>query len=357
MSESICFHSFRGTPSEMGRQHGEALAHSIREIADERISILRDRSPAMTDTIIREACEEPLAEIYRILPEVADEIRGIAEAADVAPWQLLVAGGYSDIDHLIADAKAGDNCSPIAECTLVPAIDDTGTLLLAGTWDSHASAQNALVLVERHPSGGSATLALTTAGWPMQQGVTSAGLGFAIANLVPSTPNVGVPYVAALPRVAAKKSLESAVAMVRTIPLCSGRFFALCDASGAYAGIESDGRQFWVSRELTAHTNHFVFDDAVAYEGRPEIRTASELRRQCAATRVACLDTIDRASLFGALAYNDGTAATVSRDGNGREERTCAAFVIEPARLSLSYTVGPPHLADYETRSLACQEL
>jgi hypothetical protein len=339
---------FRGDFFSMGLQHGESLRCLIHDLANERLDIICDSHPEITCSSVEKAVEEIVQETKQQVPELYEEIKGISCGSEIALWKLIIAGGYSDVEHRVAGNTRGSQARVVSECTLIPALDERGNVLLAGTWDSHATAEAALVLVERRPTKGPCTLALTTAGWPMQQGLTSTKLGFAIANLIPVRSQPGTTYICALPRIAAQPSLDSAVKSAVSLRLCSGRFYAIFDGAGNYAGIETDGKQYWVSNELRAHTNHYVFEESKPIEGRPDYVEISEKRRLSAERRLRQTKTVTASNLFDVISFNDGTLDSISQVGIQREDRSCAGFVINPADSSISATVGPPNLSQPE---------
>lgn len=337
---TISRYEFQGTPSAMGEQHGEALRETIGALASERIELILDECKSVRLRHIRDACESALRYIEMETPEVFKEVSGIARASGLELWKLAVAGGYSDIEHRARFLSGETSPTGSHECTLVLVRDSGGHAFLAGTWDSHATATSALVCISRRPCTGPATLALSTAGWPMQQGLTARGLGFAIANLVPRTSHSGHIFIAVLPHLASCSDSASASRELKRFHLCSGRYFAFADRFGGIAGIETDGRHYWTGREPSVHTNHYRFPVATRREGRLDYVPASESRRLSAEKRVAQLAFINPASLMSALWYHDGTPASIVQTGGGRDTRTGAAFVVDTMHGRLHFRSG-----------------
>lgn len=334
----------------MGAQHGEALRNEIRYLAEERIDLICSGTPEVSQNDVAVAAEMIASETARQLPHVFEETSSTAKAAGIEYWKLVVAGGYSDVEDVAARSVAASGpCR--SDCTLLPR-RTRDHLLLAGTWDSHATAERSLVLVERRPENAPHTLALSTAGWPMQQGITSAGIGFAIANLVAKNVRPGVSYIAVLPALAAAVTLDEAVRCATAVTGCSARFYALCDAYGHFVGIETDGGNAWTSRVLDVHTNHFLYSGGIEVEGRDN--SASEERRLKAVNVLRTVDPGDTESLFGILETNDGSNTCISRRGHGRDDRSCAGFVLDPANRSILLTVGPPGLSSPQEYLLTC---
>ena len=333
----------------MGEQHGESLREVIAELASERLAIIHAAAPSIGVELVEQIANGVLEKTRQMLYDVYEESRATARAANLPHWLLLVAGGFSDIIDRVT--KAEGTTAAISECTLWPAPGPKGSLRLVGTWDSHATAQNALVVVRRSPSDGDSTLALSTAGWPMQQGVTSRGLAFAIANLVASAPSEGTSYICALPQIVKAATASEASSRASALPLCSARYYIFCDSLGGFEAIETDGRNYWYAKQPLAHTNHFILDEAKQVEGRPSLVSNFEYRRLSASAHLGgAIGSID--ALFEALAYNDGSFHSISQYGEGRADRTCAAFVLEPAHGRISFTVGPPGRGKAKTLTL-----
>jgi isopenicillin-N N-acyltransferase-like protein len=332
---------FSGSHRTMGRQHGEELREVIRSLATERIDMILSGCRGVGGALVQSVSEEAVSEIRAQVPEVYEEARGVAEGAGLDVWELVVAGGYSDIEHRVADVGGIGGSQLAGECTLVAARGQDGQMLLAGTWDSHASALSALAIVERHPESGPATLALTTAGWPIQQGLNSNGLALAIANLVPISSTPGIPYIAALPRIAARRSAVDGELAARELRLCSGRYYALVDDSGAFVGIETDGHNYESQQTPRAHTNHYIFEKTVTWEGRPKYATVSEDRRRSAERRLAESTEVTAESLLSLLRFHDGTSNSILQMGEGRATRTGVCYVLAPAERKLFYATDP----------------
>lgn len=322
-----------GTPEAMGHEHGETLRAAIRELADERIDLIElavDRRGARN--MIQSAAETILNSTHRLVPDVYREVASTASAAGIPLWMLVVAGGFSDVIDFVAGAGGPP------ECTLWGR-QDPGRQRIVGTWDSHATAAAALVVVHRTPARGVETLALSTAGWPMQQGVTSDGLAFAIANLVGSArPTRGISYICALPQIVQAPSANSACETACELPLISGRYFIFADSKGGGRSMESDGVQCWISGKAAPHTNHFIFAGQDDVEGRPWMIEASDLRLR-AAERLSESDSTFVAALPDVFPAG-GESRLIIQSGKGREDRTCAAFVLDPSERSIRFWAG-----------------
>ena len=327
----------RGTARQMGSQHGEALREQIRALADERLDIIVSSHSSLRVDVVERCAQEVLLETRRVLPVIFEESQATAHAAGIDHWRLLVAGGFSDIIDTSLRAVRGSSLE--GECTVWPERSSRALRYLVGTWDTHASAARALVLVERSPDRGTPVVALSTVGWPMQQGVTDAGLAFTTANLVASRAYAGTSFICALPNIAQYASASEAAARAREIPLCSARFYALLDQSGGFVALETDGRSFWSRDRQIIHANHFRFSDDPDVEGRFQIVPQSQKR--CDAAEAFSGGPVGSGEQI--LAKLGSTAGQeIIQSGVGREDRTCATFVIDPVDRSIYFSPGRP---------------
>lgn len=269
--------SLSGSPIEMGSAHGELLADEICQLADVRLSFLTATTGASVEQV-RSAAQRLVACIARTLPDVDAEARASAAAANVEYWKLVCAGAVSDIADLLVRASSVPRPTVLSECTLTSHPVGNG-IGIVGTWDTHAEAASSAVICRRSPSNGPATLALTTPGWPMQQGVTERGLAFAIANLVSTRTRDGVPYIAALPDIMSAVDIDTLLVRATSIPHASARYYIFADGMRV-RGVEiapGVGSRIDANR-IQTHTNHFTAQDLVPHDGRDAQASTSASR-------------------------------------------------------------------------------
>lgn len=199
-----------------------------------------------------------------------------------------------------------------------------------------------LVVIERQQKDGLNTIGLSTAGWPLQQGFNSSGVGFAIANLASTRTQPGCSYIAALPHIiGTSKAAVTASRAAEKMPLCSARYYLFVDRDGYERGVETTGVKAYSAVNPPAHTNHFIFSDMLKEEGRPKLRMASEARRQNAED--FCLgDATSLNDIFNTLARSFNFDEGIEQRGEHDEDRTCASFIIAPEQQRMWFTSGPP---------------
>ena len=342
--------SLSGTPEEVGYKHGEVLRSNIRSLFDMRYSIILESTRASSETICQ-VCKEILFHTKRHLPKTSEEILATSKAANIEPWKLVVAGGFSDVLDQCGKLTGVETNSN--ECSLISITLGDGRPLLVGTWDSHASAQDSLILVDRHIDGLPRIISLSTAGWPMQQGLNEHGLGFAIANMVAKTSTKGTSYICALTAVAASVSASSAAQRASQIPLCSARYYSFIDESGKAIGVEHDGINSNEVNGRLAHTNHFISKSGTKVEGRPEILPESKGRQALVEMLFSSRSHQSINEVFDLLSSKEPDDFSVIKHGKGLEDRTCAVFAISPADQTIWYTSGPSKLNKIRSISIS----
>ena len=340
MENNSTYHklTLHGSAKEVGFKHGEILRNEINSLFNERLKLIMDTT--QTDqNLVKQISMCIWNSTKSILPEIVLEIESTAKAANLKPWQLIVAGGFSDVMDLCNHKN--QTKSIINECSIgVASIGDQNPLLI-GTWDTHASAQNSLVLIDRRVGKGPRTLSLSTVGWPMQQGFNEIGLAYAITNLGASKTSIGTTYIAALMVISSSETSKIASLKAQSIPLCSARYFKFLDRHGLHFGIETDGKVFSSRMDSKYHTNHFVHKDMVNLEGRQNVVSES-LGRLNSLEKLFKSNFSDIESIFKEIIVLNKNDFPIEKNGVQWEDRTCAAFVISPREKKMWFTPGPP---------------
>lgn len=332
LEDSVPFLRISGEPEDMGRLHGQKFARKIRNLYDDRLTILLESNKALLREDVKDFALILWDTVCKFDHQIAVEVEATAQASNLQPWQMVVAGGYTDLLDLLSPSNKGKH----HECTI--AINPSAGFL-AGTWDSHPSAVDALILLQRDPIGGPSTLALTTAGWPCQQGINSFGVGFAITNLTPKKINKsGLVYIAANAALGSAKSVDEISQRLKSERYCSGHSYVLIETSGNSAIVETTGIDVdvkWIN-QLTTKANHYRSgSDAIDDNSNYDFFESSRMREKELLVNISGV-TDPHAftkSLLQCLAVN-------RRDPTGPAV-TCARYFISLYQKSLWYAKGP----------------
>src|SRR5690606_29312607 len=259
-----------GDPYALGLAHGRALAAWVRDYAEERVRLAcspvwsgRESTRAEVMALAR-ACLSVHEETY---PDLAEELRGIADGAGLSPAELVVSGGFTDFVDAVAagalgegphgagaasggaaaaGAPGGGEARPAGgdedDCTafLVPAARMAdGAPAFAQTWDMHEGSADHLVLLEGRPRGAPAFVVMTTAGCVGMIGMNEAGLTVGINNLTAADGRVGVTWPFVVRAMLREETLEAALEVLARAPLCGGHNYLVMDAAGRGANVEA----------------------------------------------------------------------------------------------------------------------
>lgn len=331
LKNNIPYLKATGTPRQIGKAHGEAYSHLIQNLFNTRYDLLKKYNKSSKNKII------PIANslwnyICDFDKNIAIEVESTAKASNLQPWQLVVAGGFTDL----MDALLIGEDTDYHECTV--AIDPVKGFI-AGTWDSHPEAEDALILLERHPQNGPATLALTTAGWPCQQGINSNGVAFAITNLTPThATEHGLVYIAANAALGMANSTSGILDRLKEETYCSGHSYLILDKTGTAAILETTYQQSRILpvKTLTTKANHYYSDaEFIDDNSNYAYCNSSIIRENELLNNVRLLENPDD---FPDCLFK---SPNVNRTGESQTVKTCAHFFISVKQKKIWYSKGP----------------
>jgi hypothetical protein len=222
--------SLRGSPEQIGHQHGAQLSDRIRTLEEKylnvRLSDMKLRFVAMTLA----AAFEPL-----IAPEHRAEVEALAQGAGLNPRVALLAQCFLDLTDTVA-------CSTIA---LPPGASPDGVARMGRNLDfpSLGIAQSMSVVLVYHPAD-STKHRFAAVGWPGLIGVLS-GMnehGLTLANMevrrAPRYPS-GMPYALLYRTILERcRTVDEAIDLINQTPRQSANNLMLMDASGNRAVVE-----------------------------------------------------------------------------------------------------------------------
>ncbi|MBI1917281.1 MAG: hypothetical protein HYS12_21485 [Planctomycetes bacterium] len=317
MSEPYPLFEARGTPRELGRQHGEQARARIQAFLNYLAHSLRLSREAIRSRALRFL---PLFERY--CPQLVEEVRGLAEGADVSFSDALAVQIRGELGQV-----NGEGCT-----TFVVSARGTagGQVLIGQNSDVKPELEDLAYVLRLEPEGKPALLTCPIKRLMLEQ-----------------------------------RTVTAILDLLRRVPVCSSGNYVLCDGEGRIADVEltpegpvlmeADGEGF------LAHTNHFLCgphacpasDAASVADSFPRLSRM----RQLLAGRFGRL-TVDDLKRF--LADHDGRPTSICRhphDGPDHASvsargRTVASLIAEPAEGRLHVTRGNPCEAPYTTYRL-----
>ena len=277
-----------GTHREVGRQVGEAG----RDIIEWGLDAYAERFEGLAGFSFAEAVERARdylrpAEDY--VPQAVDQLRGMAEAANV-PFDHLFALNCSEEFTCQADRNW-----PPEHCTSFAVVAD-GRPVAGHNEDWYPEEIEAQTDPHRAPDRCAGTRRPTSApALPTTcpiTGVTAAGFSSAANTVYYRDERVGVPNNLLLTAVLGQPDLEHARDLIVAAPRARGSNHLLCDARGRVWDIETTGERWALldgsppppqaassgATALFAHTNHYVSPELTP--GDASRSEGSRLRRE-----------------------------------------------------------------------------
>ncbi|OSM94732.1 C45 family autoproteolytic acyltransferase/hydolase [Lonsdalea populi] len=324
-----------GDALSRGIQHGEQCRDALRQFADDglcRLQPLSDRPLSLEG--LREKIAAYRMRISHWLPEIAREIEGLAMGAGIShelAWLLQLRRevlGYNRI-------TTGGDCSTLASLK--------SESLVAQTVDLNGNLDD-FIRVLHVSTSQQRSLVLSFAGLLGYLGMNSAGLAIGLNMVLGGKWQEGIPpYLAIRHLLDTCTSVDEALETLAALPLSSSRSFTFCDGERA-ACVESLNNQLRIVEQgvVTAHTNHFLYDDFIPQDAiNIFARNSSRLRleqtraflQQPAIRPESCFD------LFST------PPVCVADSGDIRRERTVAAVVLLPQQGTMLLRAGNPSLS------------
>lgn len=335
-----------GPPRELGRQVGEAAREETRgfcEIALQRVNQTVAVSKERAYDVARRSTE--FAEKYR--PDLVDELRGTAEAANVSLDDLML---LQVRNQLTSDDGA---CTSLAVTSRSAA-----ETIVAQTWDNDPILDAFTVILTRRPEGRPATMVCTQAGLIAYIGLSETGIGACLNSLpAPSRP-IGVPHYFALRELYEADSLDDAVRSLRRAQRAIPANIMLVTPEGpADLEVTVDAVRVLRPNEsgCVTHTNHCVHPELLTInEQFPELIQSHARQRRAADLVRSTTGDVD--GIKSILRDHQDHPRSICRHANDDPLNgfweTVFAVIIEPQQRRMHVARGTPCDHPFETYTL-----
>lgn len=338
--------SLRGTPYDMGYEHGERLREQIRTLCEERIRLLcaafsgsKDAARDQVRQIGRRMWD--LHEAYAA--ELADELVGIADGADVDPVDLLLMNGYADFADVMQGRAFGG-------CTAFWTGQEMAANGMAYLGQTEVTTLPHTVALRLWPEDDApAVLMLSVHGCLGLAGVNEAGIAVITNKLSSNDTREGVNFVFLVRKALRQFTLESAVRSLVTAPRASGHNYIVADCLGRAVNVETSAQQVSVTlleRGYYVHTDHYLSPTLRTLERLqpPQALLSSEARRE---RMRALLDKhrgeIEPRVLRTLLADHEGETDAICRHAETiHDMAACAAAILSPQERQMWVVQGNP---------------
>ncbi|HNO83503.1 MAG TPA: C45 family autoproteolytic acyltransferase/hydrolase, partial [Anaerolineales bacterium] len=266
-----------GTHREMGRQIGEAARAQVQHsVANARVLI-----DAAYDSLeltwqgaqIQSRKYLPFAE--ERYPQYVDEMRGIAEGANVA---------FDDIVTLNAMEAVTVDALHLTRCTSMAVNEERtadGHVLAAHNEDWVPEDEDGVLVISAKPDKEPPFLAMTYGGLLPNVGFNAFGIAQLIDSVYPSDSRIGIPRLVVARAVLSSHRISGAIGRTLVQHRAAGYNHLLIHESGEMYSIEVSARKFeilYAHDGYMVHTNHYLDPQMKQIEKDPEELLSSRVR-------------------------------------------------------------------------------
>jgi len=312
----------RGSSYEMGRQHGEQAGDLVRKY----LILIQQLAGKPLDLLCRNA-ERFLPLIERLSPKFVEEIRGLAEGAEISFPEALLCQVRT---QAVYAGEAG--CTAFAlrgEATL------GGNVLIGQNQDLEPEYADVAIALRVSPTDGRPrALMLTFAGQLGYFGMNEFGMAHFANSLFGCNLHLGVPPYPTKRVILEQKTVQQAIAVLRNHPASCAGNLVLADGQGEIADVEFRPQGIALFSDthpdLRLHSNHYLTSEFASFEDLAVPDSTARLCRMRTLISEAW-GKISVETLKGILADHDGFPAGICRHG-ASNWHTLFGYIAEPAK-------------------------
>ncbi len=266
-----------GSHLHMGQQIGEAMRPQIQH-SIENAKILID---AAYDTLeltwdgARNQARKYLPFAEERYPQYVDELRGMAQGADVDFTDIVV---LNAMEAVTTDALHLTRCTSIA---LSEERTADGHILASHNEDWVPEDENDVYVVAARPEKEPPFLAMTYGGLLPNVGFNAYGIAQLIDSVYPGDSRIGIPRLVVARAVLSSRRISGAIGRTLVPHRAAGYNHLLAHESGEIYSIEVSARKFeilYAENGCMIHTNHYLDRKMREIEKEPEERISSRVR-------------------------------------------------------------------------------
>jgi isopenicillin-N N-acyltransferase like protein len=268
-SAAFPFIEVSGTPRNAGLQYGRKAAARIHRSIEICRRLFAEKGIDWEQA--RGAAPRFATRVEQAYPRIAEEMRAMAQGADVPFEDIVVINARADLLHGVF-GKARESTDDVDGCTgavVLPGTTRDGHMVHAQNWDWRDECVESSIVLKIVPDVGPSMLLFGEAGVMASVGFNNAGLAITTNHLESQGDGKreGLPNPIVRRQVLAQCGLGPAIETVLTAERSSSTNFLLSHREGEAFNLEATPDQvFWLTPEddLLVHANHFVSPTARA---------------------------------------------------------------------------------------------
>ncbi len=333
-----------GTPFEIGLQHGESLREDISNFLKKdfaEINLLRDTP--LDEHKIEEYTHPYKEVISQFLPEIMEEIEGLAQGAEITIDQAVLLQVRRELVGIKGFTLQGD-CSSFGirhenKMTMGQTIDLPGDMTALGN----------VFKITPSKKEGPKIMMYSFAGLLGYMGMNSFGVAVAINLVISDGWRVGIPPYLLVRAFLNCKTIEECIDIIKNIPRASSRSFIISDHERQVTVETTPTDYRIIESDFLLHTNHYLHKDFIK-EDRVNIfsRNSSIKRIQLLEKWLKNKELTEKniQSLFADHSlYPVGICA--HNEGNLKWTETVAAVIMYPSEGKFNALRGKPCTETY----------
>jgi len=346
-----------GTNREMGRQIGEARREQVQHSVENAHLLIEQSYNTLELTWnganIQARKYLPFAE--ERYPQYVDELRGIAEGANVSFDDLMVVNA---MEAVAMDALHLTRCTSFAVNEQRTA---DGHVLIGHNEDWVPEDEKDVYVVSARPNDEPPFLAMTYGGLIPNVGFNAYGIAQAIDSVYPNDSRIGIPRLVLARAVLASRRISGAIGRTLIPHRAAGYNHLIVHESGEMYSVEVSARRFEIlhgTDGYITHTNHYLSQAMKEIEKDPEELISSRVRyfranrllRENSTHTIKTLQAIqkDHVNLPNSIC-NHNNAGIDPMD----RESTITALVIDLTAREMHIAWGNPCQNSYHTYHLS----
>lgn len=344
--------SLKGTPREVGLQHGSLCQEMIRKNVQLYFRVFQHYAQLDRNQAIMLA-KRFIPVIQAFDPAIFEEIKGIAEGARMELEEILALNVRTEL--MYPDKLATGECTALAA---MPEATTFGETLLGQNWDWKPHLKETTVLLEIEQQGRPKVVTLTEAGIVGKIGLNSAGLGACLNILKSPVGQVGVPIHVLMRGVLNCERFGDAISRITSMDRGSTNNCMIAHRDGMAMDFEMAPQALdflYPEKGILVHTNHIISDRLKALDASLSQFPDSLLRfgkaRQKLLDRAVKVSIEDFQEIFrDHFNYPDAICRHPDeRDPEIERAQTVASLIMNLTRREVYISPGPPCENEYQT--------
>ncbi|KAJ4328099.1 hypothetical protein N0V84_001467 [Fusarium piperis] len=312
-----------GSPYEIGFQHGQQAKDQVLGSLT-YYGALFESTCGLDWPSVREEATRYLDTLERLCPEYLEEIRGIAEGAEVTLLDIVALNVRTEINFGLF-SKEPKLPIELDGCTALAIKTGNGPSFLTQNWDWQTlQGQNLIVYTVHRPDTDIPRFTVVTeAGIIGKIGLNESGVGVCLnAIKARGVDHTKWPVHLALRKVLESTSRQSAIDELASVGLAGSAHLLIADELGA-TGLESTAKTVELlqadGRGVVIHSNHLLLDHAGSQEHLWLLDSPkrSDRMQQLVTKELSSKPVLTASDLFKLFQDEEGYPSGINRDAVG----------------------------------------